>query len=231
MELHLTLEQRRRVLSILMELGRIGTNRQRIDFLDDTTLSYHAPETVTKIPIDGSSEEFAKAVIRETELRGIVTMTRQPALVLVLDNLRHLARGHPEVIVFLDDLLAPYQPISPLFEDPRQKGDVQILTNIWYSARQYGFFEGRDFDNGTLEIQHRMVSYEGERTPRFTIQGITSVKHIRMGGRVNNNWVEVRYREGEREREPYLAEASRLGVGELIGGSHHLFLALRRLSS
>jgi hypothetical protein len=229
MELHLTPEQRRKVLSIFTTFGRIDTTRQRIDFLDDTTLSYHAPETVTKIPIDGSGEEFAKLVIREVELRGIITMTRQPALVLVLDYLRYLARGHAGEVAFLEELLEPYQPLSPLFEDPRQKRDVQILTNIWYSARQYGFFEGRDFDNGTLEIQHGAVTYQGERMSRFKIETILSVKHIRMGGSVNNNWVEVHYREGEREREAYFAEASRLGVGELIGGSHNLFLALRRL--
>lgn len=229
MEPHLTPEQRHRVISILATFGRIDTNRQRIDFLDDTTLSYHTPETVTKIPIDGSTDEFAKSLIREVEARGMLTMTRQPALILVLGYLRYLTRGHPEVTAFLDDLVDPYQPLSPLFEDPRQKGDVQIFTNIWYSARRYNFLEARDYDNGTLELQHSTVTYEGERTQRFTIQTLVSVKHICMDGSVNNNWVEVRYRDGAVQRESFFAEASRLGVGELIGGSHNLYLALRRL--
>jgi len=230
MELQLNPAQRRHLISLLTTFGGIDTNRQRINFLDDTTLSYHAPETAARIPIDGSTEDFAKAVIREVQLRGTITMTRQPALVLVLVYLRDQASGHVEVMAFLDDLLAPYQPLAPLFEDPHQKGDVQILTNIWYSPKQYGFFGGRDYDSGTLEIQHGVVSYKGERTPRFTIQTITGVKHIRMGGSVNNNWVEIQYRVGSTPQEAYFAEASQFGVGALIGGSHQLFLALRRLT-
>lgn len=226
--LHLTPEQRQQVISALIQSGNITTKRQRIDFLEATTLAYHAPDTAARIPIDGSAEEFARSLVREVEAKGIITMTRQPALILVLGYLWHTVRSPAEVVAFLEELLAPYQPLSPLFESRR--GDIEILSNIWYSPRKFSFFEVRKYDIGTLEVQNGKIYYEGEHTPRLRVDEVKSVKHIRMDGSVNNNWVEVHYQHEGQEKVAYFAEASRLGVGELIGGSHRLFLTLRYMA-
>ncbi len=230
MELHLDPAQRCELSRILTGYGGIETPIQRIHFLDASTLAYHAPETATRISVDGSTADFVETLLTETERRGLLTMTRQPALVLVLGYLRTQLRVPSAEETWLDQLLAPYSPVAPLFQDPQLGTDVQIMTNICYSPVRYGLFDRHDFDVGTLEIQHGVIQFAGNHTARFTLHPITRVRHIRMGRSVQNNWVEVQYGNGDTLNHAYFAESSPSGVGEWIGGSHTLFLALRRLT-
>lgn len=110
-----------------------------------------------------------------------------------------------------------------------------LFNNIWFSEREYGFSEVRNPWVGTLQLGSKALIYQGERfkflwtgrediePPNIPYQQIQAVRHMAMPGGVNHNWVEVQCLNGQ---SYYFAEARPLGIGELIGGSHHLFQSI-----
>jgi hypothetical protein len=110
-------------------------------------------------------------------------------------------------------------------ESPAEK---RVFTNVWYTPRKYRFWEYRNPDIGTLIVEPDVVTYTGEKH-KIVITNLMNVTHTRQGGSINNNWVRVDYGDGNASSTAFFAQASRLGVGELIGGSDEIFIALRRL--
>lgn len=105
--------------------------------------------------------------------------------------------------------------------------DREVLINIWYTPKPYAFWQVMNPAVGTLVVRddHLEYSANGQRT---VIRDVTRVEHTKMRGDINNNWVRVTYRDGGAERDAWLAEARKLGIGTLLGGSERLLDAVRR---
>lgn len=106
-----------------------------------------------------------------------------------------------------------------------------VITNVWYSPKVYGFWAVRTYDIGTLEIRAHLVTFRG-RKHQFQITKIQSVTHEHMPGDLNNNWVKVAYlNEKGVLTVAFFADATKLGVGNLVGGSEEIFQALYAFES
>lgn len=99
---------------------------------------------------------------------------------------------------------------------------IKIFTNIWFEDHKYSIWSVRNPEIGTLSVFSGRIEFSTSET-EMQITGIIRVRHTKMGGDVNNNWVEVLYQNGESVRLVYFSDASTLGVGNLIGGSEELF--------
>jgi hypothetical protein len=109
------------------------------------------------------------------------------------------------------------------YEETTEKAPaIKIFTNIWFEDHKYSIWSVRNAEVGTLSVFSDRLEFSGSETD-LQITGIIRVRHTKMGGDVNNNWVEVLYQNGESVRLAYLSAASTLGVGNLLGGSEELF--------
>ena len=86
----------------------------------------------------------------------------------------------------------------------------------------------RKLDIGTLTIWDDYATYEGTKI-EFTVTNTQTVQHVHLSGDINNNWVKVTYKESDEEKIAYFADAKRMGLGNLIGGSEELFYGLYTL--
>jgi hypothetical protein len=106
--------------------------------------------------------------------------------------------------------------------------EIKTFTNIWYAKKKYSFWSVfRNTEVGTLIVYDDYLEFKGSKS-NVRIEEISGVKHMKMGGDINNNWVEITYRKENLTSSVYFADASNLGIGNLIGGSGRLFDVLYR---
>ncbi len=123
----------------------------------------------------------------------------------------------------------PQQVNSPEDRHQPSSSSLQtIFTNIWYTDRRYTFKTWvRDYTLGTLYIQENVLHYVGERAT-VSIDNAESVIHTRQYSDINANWVKIVYVEDNVHKEAWFADGKKLGWGNLVGGSHELFVAIKR---
>lgn len=119
---------------------------------------------------------------------------------------------------------APRDVTPPPPEPPEPKSFV----NVWYTPRQYKWYQIRNPDIGTLLVDSESAKYKGEKE-QLILTDIISVLHTKHWGDVNNNWVKVEYGDRENPKVAYFADAKRLGIGFLVGGSQDIFEAFHEL--
>ncbi|MBA3534585.1 MAG: toll/interleukin-1 receptor domain-containing protein, partial [Ardenticatenales bacterium] len=108
--LSLSAASRRRLLELLALRAGILTVLDRQTFLEDAGLA----QFISKLPLGGSAEDFAAALVRALQQQGQLSGTGEPALVPLLRLLRERVVGHPQEATFLEGLLAPYEVGRPL---------------------------------------------------------------------------------------------------------------------
>ncbi|MBA3531415.1 MAG: toll/interleukin-1 receptor domain-containing protein, partial [Ardenticatenales bacterium] len=101
---------RHRLVQLLALRGEILTSLDRQTLLEDAGLA----QFIAKLPLGGSAEEFAAALVRTLQQQGQLPGTGEPALLPLLRLLRERVAGHPAEVYFLDELLAPYEVGRPL---------------------------------------------------------------------------------------------------------------------
>jgi len=110
---------------------------------------------------------------------------------------------------------------------PSVPATAQILTNVWYLEKEYRWWQYRNPDVGTLELKSEQVHFHGRK---YAVQmaKIQSITHGHQPGDLNNNWVKVSYLDEKGgARLAFFADAKKLGIGNLVGGSDAIFQALR----
>jgi hypothetical protein len=109
-----------------------------------------------------------------------------------------------------------------VFNEPEKGDELQTFTNIWYAPEKYSFFSVRNPQIGTIYVFEKHLEFK-HFDGTLTIEDIIGVKHTKMSGDINNNWVEIIYRKNNKIKSAYFAEASKLGIGNLLGGSDRIF--------
>lgn len=109
-------------------------------------------------------------------------------------------------------------------EPPKPKSFV----NVWYTPRKYKWYEIMNPDIGTLLIDSESAEYKGQKE-QLVLTDVISVLHTKHKGDINNNWVKVEYGDRENPKVAYFADAKRLGIGFLVGGSQDIFEAFHEL--
>lgn len=107
----------------------------------------------------------------------------------------------------------------------------KLFTNVWYLEKEYRWWQYRNPDVGTLELKSEQVHFYGRK---YAVQmaKIQSITHGHQPGDLNNNWVKVSYLDEKgRARLAFFADAKKLGIGNLVGGSDAIFQALRAWQS
>lgn len=103
----------------------------------------------------------------------------------------------------------------------------KLITNVWYLEKQYRFWQWRNPDVGTLELKSEQVYFRGRKHAVHMVK-IQEVTHGHQPGDLNNNWVKVSYLDEKGvARLAFFADAKKLGIGNLVGGSDAIFQALR----
>jgi len=129
---------------------------------------------------------------------------------------------------FRAEFLKQSDPHREAFYQTTEKTQaLKTFTNIWYADRKYSIWSVRNTVPGTLTVFSDHLEFNSSELD-LLITAISCIRHTKMGGDLNNNWVEVVYQNGEAAKFGYFAEASKLGIGNLLGGSEELFDILHK---
>ncbi len=102
-QIQLTNDHRKRLIEILISTGRLDTGLERQNFLEDAGLRSFA----SKIDdLTGSTESFTRAMVRTLQQAGTMPETGEPALTLLLRELRNVIQGQEDLLAFVDEILA-----------------------------------------------------------------------------------------------------------------------------
>ncbi len=102
-QIQLTNDDRKRLIEILISTGRLDTGLERQNFLEDAGLRSFA----SKIDdLTGSTESFTRAMVRTLQQAGTMPETGEPALTLLLRELRNVIQGQEDLLAFVDEILA-----------------------------------------------------------------------------------------------------------------------------
>lgn len=110
--------QRRILIQYLIRYGRIDTVQQRLNFYENSGIESIAPDIPQAISIEGSTDEFCRALLRLLLKRETVAGATTSPLVAVLSYLRDIAAGNEDVRTFVDEILSSYLPPSPARATP-----------------------------------------------------------------------------------------------------------------
>jgi hypothetical protein len=105
--------------------------------------------------------------------------------------------------------------------------EIKTFTNVWYTKKKYSFWSLRNPEVGTLHVYDDHLEFKGSESD-VRIGEISGVRHIKMSGDINNNWIEVTYRKENLTTQAYFADAANLGKGNLTGGGDKIFDVLHR---
>ncbi|HFC13038.1 MAG TPA: XRE family transcriptional regulator [Anaerolineae bacterium] len=177
-----------------------------------------------------SGKRLPKRQDRQTQIKLVATFVKYGAMDSAVKANQFLLSGGFAVLsaeecanLNLPDCQPPPQTDSR--PSPPAPSPV-IFTNIWYTDHRYSLKTlWRDYELGTLFIEANQLRYVGEKT-KLEITQCTQLEHTRQYGDLNANWVKLIYQKDEQTHEAWFAQASRLGIGNLIGGSHDLFESL-----